>query len=324
MPISQSDYVAPNWCPGAHLQTVVPARMMPQPTVEYRRERVELPDGDFLLWDWAEPAPRRADAPVLVHLHGLEGSSDSHYAKALMAACNERGWRGVVCHFRGCGGEINRLPRAYFAGDTKENDWILRTIHARFPDAPLYFVGVSLGGNNVAKYLGDMGEKARFVKAAAAIGAPVDLVAASERISKGVNVFYADMFLATLKPKVIEKAKMFPDLIDIKQIENCKTMYEFDNIYTAPFHGFKSAMEYWQKCSCKPVLKNVRVPLLLLNAKNDPFLPAWTLPGEDEMSSYVTGEFPEEGGHIGFPQGRAPGNINYLPQRIMRFFDAVS
>ncbi len=324
MPIIRSDYVAPYWCPGGHLQTVVPARLIPQPSVNYRRERVELPDGDFLLWDWVMPSPTSRKAPVLVHLHGLEGSSNSHYAKALMAACVDRGWRGVVCHFRGCGGELNRLARAYYAGDTAGNDWILKTIHARYPEAPLYFVGVSLGANNVAKYLGDMGSKASFVTAAAAIGAPVDLVAASERISKGVNIFYADMFLATLKPKVIEKAKRFPDAIDIRAIEACRTMYDFDNIYTAPLHGFRSAMEYWQKCSCKPVLHDVKVPLLLLNAKNDPFLPAWTLPTEDEMSSYVTGEFPEEGGHIGFPQGQIPGNISYLPQRIMRFFDTVS
>lgn len=324
MPISVSDYNAPSWCPGGHLQTVLPARFMPHAHPTYRREHVEMPDGDFMIWDWATPDPLRADAPVLVHFHGLEGSSRSHYAEALMVKCVERGWRGVVAHFRGCGGELNRLPRAYFAGDSDDCEWVLRTVRGRFLDAPLYAVGVSLGANQLAKYLGDRGTDAGFLTAAVAIGAPLDLVAGSERISKGVNVLYADMFLGTLKPKLEEKARMFPDLIDMEAVRRCETMYDFDNVYTAPMHGFASAMEYWQKCSCKTVLPDVRVPLLLLNAKNDPFLPAWCLPGETEISSAVTAEFPEEGGHIGFPQGKAPGNILYLPNRVMRFFDTGS
>ena len=126
MPISVSDYVAPSWCPGGHLQTVLPARFMPRPRISYRREKVEMPDGDFMLWDWSEPEPLRAGAPVLVHFHGLEGSSRSHYAEALMAKCAERGWRGVVAHFRSCGGELNRLPRAYFAGDSSDCEWVLK------------------------------------------------------------------------------------------------------------------------------------------------------------------------------------------------------
>ena len=322
MPISVSDYTAPSWCPGGHLQTVLPARFMPKPHVSYRREKVELPDGDFMLWDWVTPEPTSPTAPVLVHFHGLEGSSRSHYAEALMAKCVERGWRGVVAHFRSCGGELNRLARGYFAGDSDDCEWVLKTVHGRFPDARLYAVGVSLGGNQLTKYLGDRGTDAGFLTAAASIGAPIDLVAGS--VSKGVNVLYADMFLSTLKPKLEEKAKRFPDLIDIEAVRRCKTLYDFDALYTAPIHGFPSAMAYWQQCSCRPVLPNVRVPLLLLNAKNDPFLPAWALPGESEMSSWVTGEFPEEGGHIGFPQGKAPGNILYLPNRIMRFFDTGS
>lgn len=324
MPISESDYKAPHWCPGGHLQTVIAARFMPRPKVKYRREKVEMPDGDFMLWDWSQPEPADKNAPVLVHFHGLEGSSRSHYAEALMARCAERGWRGVVAHFRTCGGEMNRLPRAYYAGDSDDCEWVLKTVHARFPGAKLYSVGVSLGANQLAKYLGDRGEDAGFLTAAAAIGAPMDLVAGSERISKGVNVLYADMFMSTLKPKLELKAKQFPHLVSEEALRSCRTMFDFDSIYTAPIHGFGSAMELWQKSSAKAVLPNVRVPLLLLNAKNDPFFPAWCLPGEREISNYVTAEFPDEGGHIGFPQGKAPGNILYLPDRIMRFFDTGS
>ncbi len=322
MPVSISDYTAPSWCRGGHLQTIIPAKVSTRPEVTYRREHVSMPDGDFMIWDWALPEPLKADAPVLVHFHGLEGSSQSHYALALMHECVRWGWRGVVAHFRSCGGELNRLPRAYFAGDSNDCEWVLKSVKARFPEAPMYAVGVSLGANQLTKYLGDRGsDAAKLLTAAAAIGAPLDLVAGSERISKGVNVLYANMFLSTLKPKLEAKAKLFPDLIDIEAVRRCVTMYDFDTIYTAPMHGYGSAMEYWQKCSCKQALPDVRVPLLFLNAKNDPFLPAWCLPSATEMSSYVVGEFPEDGGHIGFPQGRMPGNLLYLPARIKRFFD---
>ena len=321
MPISVSDYHAPSWCPGGHLQTVIPARITRRPHPALRREIVDTPDGDIVAWDWSTPDPESPDAPVLVHFHGLEGASDSHYAQALMSECARRGWRGVVAHFRTCG-VMNLKPRAYFAGDTGDSSWVLRTVHARFPQAKLYAVGVSLGGNQLAKCLGDLGSEAcGLVEAAVSICAPIDLVAGSERISKGVNTLYADMFLRTLREKLLVKAKQFPDLFDAEAVKRCRTLYDFDNIYTAPIHGFKSAMEYWQKCSAKPGLPNVRVPLLLLNAKNDPFLPAWALPTAAEMSSSVIGEFPEEGGHVGFPEGaRFPGDLWYLPRRVMQFF----
>lgn len=326
MPLSRSEYHAPSWCPGGHLQTVIPARITPRPHVAYRREIVDTPDGDIVAWDWATPEPADPAAPVLVHFHGLEGGSDSHYAEALMSECARRGWRGVVAHFRTCGGVMNLKPRAYFAGDTADNSWVLRTVHGRFPAAKLYAVGVSLGGNQLAKCLGDLGHEAEgLVEAAVSICAPIDLVAGSERINKGVNTLYADMFLKTLREKLILKAKQYPDMFDLEAVKRCRSLYDFDDIYTAPVHGFKSAMDYWQKCSAKQYLPNVRVPLLLLNAKNDPFLPAWVLPTAAEMSSSVIGEFPEEGGHVGFPEGgRFSGDLWYLPRRVMRFFGTGS
>jgi len=202
MPISESLYQAPSWCPGGHLQTVIPARVTARPHIAYRREIVETPDGDIVAWDWSTPEPADLNAPVLVHFHGLEGGSDSHYAEALMAKCAELGWRGLVAHFRSCGGLMNRKPRAYFAGDTADNSWVLHTVKARFPNAKLYAVGVSLGGNQLTKCLGDLGSEAiGLVEGAVSICAPIDLVAGSERMSKGVNALYADMFLKTLKRK---------------------------------------------------------------------------------------------------------------------------
>ena len=322
MPLIKSDYVAPKWLPCAHLQTVVPARLFPRPEVSYRRELIDMPDGDFMIFDWVRPEPESLTAPVLVHFHGLEGDSHSHYAEALMSTCAERGWRGVVAHFRGCGGIPNRLPRAYFAGDSADCDWVMRTVHKRYVNAPIYAVGVSLGGNYISKYLGDMGGRASFITAAVSVGAPVDLVAGSEIMSRGANKLYSEMFLSTLKDKLIDKAKRFPDLIDLQAVMKCRTLYDFDSIYTAPIHHFKSAMDYWTKCSAKPVLKNVQVPLLLLNAKNDPFMPVWALPTEKDVSPFVYLEQPEEGGHIGFPRGNPPGDLGWLPERIMKFFSA--
>ena len=322
MPVLQSDYQAPRWLPGAHLQTVIPARFFPRPRIDYRREMADMPDGDFMLYDWAQPEPESEMAPVLVHFHGLEGSSRSHYAEALMHyAATHCGWRGVVAHFRSCGGEVNRLPRAYFAGDSDDCEWALKRVHALYPKAPIYAVGVSLGANQLAKYLGDRGTDANFLTACVSVGAPVDLVAGSEIMSRGANRLYSDMFLATLKEKLLEKARRYPDLLNASDVEHCHTLYDFDTVYTAPMHGFKSAMDYWTKCSAKPVLKDVRVPLLLLNAVNDPFLPPWALPTESDVSADVYLEQPKEGGHIGFPRGNPPGDLSYLPERIFRFFD---
>ena len=323
MPLLQSDYKAPRWLPGAHLQTIVPARFFPRPDVQYRREIVDMPDGDFIVLDWSEPEPMELNAPVLVHFHGLEGDSHSHYAEALMHECVKCGWRGVVAHFRGCGGLPNRLPRAYFAGDSDDCDWILRTVHERFITAPIYAVGVSLGGNYIAKYMGERPQEASFLTAAVSIGAPVDLVAGSNLLRFGFNRLYSKMFLDTLIPKVIKKCELMPqmrEMVDVEAIKKCKNFYDFDSLYTAPVHGFKSAMDYWTKASAKPWLKYVQVPLLLLNAKNDPFMPQWALPTLSDVSDNVWLDQPEEGGHVGFPTGNPPGKIDYLPKRIFRFF----
>ncbi|HBC70231.1 MAG TPA: alpha/beta hydrolase [Sutterella sp.] len=323
MPVITPDYVPPRWAPDAHTQTVIPAKLSRKPKVAYRRELIDMPDGDFMTFDWATPEPADPAAPTIVHFHGLEGSSDSHYALALMDACAKRGWRGVVAHFRGCGGLPNRLPRAYFAGDSADCEWAIQTVQKRFPAAPLFAVGVSLGGNQVAKFLGDRGESARYLTGAVSVGAPVDLVAGSVGMTSGINLMYTKMFLSTLIEKVKEKARQFPDVVSTKKLPNCRTLNDFDDMYTAPIHGFKDSIDYWTQCSAKRVLKNVRVPLLLLNSRNDPFLPAEALPTEGEVSEYVYLEQPDEGGHIGYPEGAFPGDLDYLPRKILGFFDGL-
>jgi predicted alpha/beta-fold hydrolase len=317
---ASSRYRAPAWLPGGHAQTIVAAKLVPRPAVHYRRERLEAPDGDFVDLDFALPEPERPDAPLVALFHGLEGSSDSHYALALMRAAADRGWRGVVIHFRGCSGEPNRLPRAYHSGDSDEADWVLRRLHAAWPAAPLHAVGVSLGGNVLAKWLGERAEDAGFVTAAASIGSPLDLAAGGAVISRGFNRLYTYMFLTSLKPKVEDKLRRFPGLLDAQRLRSVRTMYDFDELYTAPVHGYAGALDYWTRASGKPLLPGVRVPHLVLNALNDPFVPAWSLAQPGEVSRFVTLEQPEQGGHIGFPRGAPPGDIGFLPERVLDFF----
>ncbi len=293
---------------------------MPLPDVNYRRERWDTPDGDFIDVDLALPEPVRATSPLLVLFHGLEGDSQSHYSRSLMRDAADRGWRGIVVHFRGCSGEPNRLPRAYHSGDSDEGDWVLRRVHDRWAQAPLYTVGISLGGNMLAKWLGERAEDAQFVTAAASVGSPLDLAAGGAALARGFNRVYTQMFLATLKPKALAKARRFPGVVDVDRLRASRNLYEFDNEYTAPVHGFRNTDDYWNRASGKPWLHGVRVPHLVLNALNDPFVPAASLPRADQVSSHVRLEQPAGGGHIGFVRGALPGRLDFLPQRLYEFF----
>lgn len=320
--VTASDYVAPSWLPGGHLQTIYATAFIHPPAIKYRRERVELPDGDFLDFDWVDGDPQ---APVVVLFHGLEGSSSSGYARSLMHMVKERDWNGVVAHFRGTSGEDNRLPRAYFAGDSEEIERILHHVKNRYSTQVVFAVGVSLGGNALLKWAGEEGERAhKLVRAAAAVSAPVDLAAAGKALDTGFNQsVYTARFLWTLKAKALRKAAQYPDLLDTEAIRAATTFREFDTLVTARLHGFVDADDYWLKVSSKPWLKFIRVPTLVLNARNDPFLPAAALPGIVEVSDAVTLEQPETGGHVAFPGGPFPGNVSWLPRRLFKHFDTA-
>jgi hypothetical protein len=315
-------YRAPAWLPGGDLQTIYTSLFISVPRVDYRRERLELADGDFLDFDWVDGQPGQ---PVVVLFHGLEGNSGSFYARDLMHAVQQRGWTGVVAHFRGCSGEDNRLPRAYFAGDSADIETMLRHVKSRHPDAPLYAVGVSLGGNALLKWLGENGPRAAaLVERAAAVSAPLDLTAAGNALDGGFNRnVYTARFLATLKAKALRKAEKFPGLLDAEAVAAATTFREFDTLVTAKLHGFIDADDYWRRVSAKPLLKSIAVPTLVINAKNDPFLPAWALPGPDDVSAAVVLEQPDGGGHVAFPSGPFPGNADWLPQRVLSHFDPV-
>ena len=314
-------YRAPAWLPGGHLQTIYAKLFIRVPPVAYRRERLELPDGDFLDFDWVDGAPA---APVLILFHGLEGSADSPYARDLMARAAVRGWNGVVAHFRGCSGEDNRLPRAYFAGDSEDIERMLRHVKSQHAEAPVYAVGVSLGGNALLKWLGEAGDAARaLLERAAGVSAPLDLSAAGHALDRGFNRrVYTARFLATLKAKALRKAARFSRTLDAKAISAATTFREFDTLVTARLHGFRDAEDYWFRVSSKPLLRSITVPTLVINAKNDPFLPAWALPTAADVSTAVILEQPDSGGHVAFPYGPFPGNLDWLPRRLMQHFDA--
>lgn len=333
-------YRAPRWLAGhgalaGNAQTIWPALYSHAHVdhgnvpVAYQRERWDAPDGDFIDVDFRPAAPTqtltrvdtqpsREGRPLLVLFHGLEGSSQSHYARAFAHWAHAQGWDYVVPHFRGCSGELNRAPRAYHSGDHAEIDWILRRL-ALGHEGPLLAVGVSLGGNALLRWAQEASADAsRVVRAVVAISSPIDLAAAGHAIGRGFNrQVYTRMFLNSMKPKALAKLQQFPGLFNEAALRASRDLYEYDNAFTAPLHGFASTEDYWAKCSAKPGLRHMRdVPALVLNARNDPFVPASCLPTKGEVGPAVTLWQPHEGGHVGFPAGRFPGHVADLPQAV--------
>ena len=329
------DYAPPAWLrlPSAlagHAQTIVPATLCPRPRVNYRRTRVDTPDGDFVDFDWLDTAGTLPQAPLVILFHGLEGSSQSHYAVAMMHELAQRGWHGVVPHFRGCSGEPNRLARAYHSGDSVEIAWMLQTIRTQHLKSQaqsasssirsIYAVGVSLGGNALLKWLGEQGEAALpLVTRAAAVSAPVDLAAGGHALAQGANRLYTRMFLQTLKAKSAAKLRAHPGAFDERAMHAARNLYEFDNVVTAPLHGFRDTNDYWARASALQWLKSIAVPTLVLNAKNDPFLPRAAMPGAQHVSPSVTLAQPEHGGHVGFMTSLSPSGLAWLPAQLLDF-----
>jgi predicted alpha/beta-fold hydrolase len=313
-------YAAPPWLPGGHLQTIWPA-LRPRPVdlpLQYRRTRWTTPDQDFIDIDWLDGAAlERKEQPLLVLFHGLEGSSASHYARAFADHARHQGWAYAVPHFRGCSGEINLAPRAYHSGDYAEIDWVLRQLRAEHT-GPILAVGVSLGGNALLRWAQEAGScAAEVVSAIAAICAPLDLAAGGWALGRGFNRWvYTRMFLQTMKPKALLKLRQYPGLFNAKALADACDLYAFDNVFTAPLHGFKNTDDYWARASAKPHLHAIRIPTLLLNARNDPFVPGWCLPTQHETSYPVTLWQPETGGHVGFPAPRGPLHATYMPQQV--------
>ncbi len=338
-PFDTPGYHAPWWLPGGHAQTIwsaLLARPAPSPSPppsrsrapDYRRERWATPDGDFIDVDFQEapatPGGNGQAAELLVLFHGLEGSSHSHYAKAFAQAAHHAGWHFAVPHFRGCSGELNHAPRAYHSGDFAEIGWILQRLCERH-GAPVRVVGVSLGGNALLRWADESGDSAhRVARSIAAVCAPVDLTASGQAIGRGFNrQVYTRMFLRSMKPKAMAKLAQHPGLFDAARMRAARDLYDFDDLFTAPLHGFRDTDDYWLRASAKPHLHSIRLPALVVNARNDPFVPAASLPGVSDVGSWVTLWQPAHGGHVGFPQGSFPGDVATLPRLVMGWMSAL-
>ena len=322
--MSGFSYRAPWWLPGGNAQTIWAAKCSRRhagAAPQWRRERWSTPDGDFIDVDHALHEAR-ADAPLLVLFHGLEGSSESQYAIAFADFAARNGLAFAVPHFRGCSGELNWAPRAYHSGDHQEIDWVLSRFASLHPARPLIAVGISLGGNALLRWAAEWGETAaRRARAVAAVCSPLDLAAGGHAIGRGFNrQVYTRMFLATMVPKAMRKWQQFPGLFDRDAMLRARDLYEFDNLFTAPLHGFRDTEDYWARASAKPVLAEIRVPALALNALNDPFVPASSLPRPAEVGSHVTLWQPTHGGHVGFPVSHGalglPGHVLAMPEAV--------
>ena len=349
------NYVAPLWIPGGNLQTIWPAlysRRVFGAHPHYRRERWTTPDGDFIDVDFlvgadtaalygaahsgtahngtaraasasgasAASAGREAThvgAKLVVLFHGLEGSSSSHYAEAFADYAQAQGFAFAVPHFRGCSGELNLGPRAYHSGDFEEIGWILQRFRAQHTGS-IIAVGISLGGNALLRWAEEAGgEAGKTVSAVASVCSPVDLAASGWAIGRGFNrLVYTRMFINAMKPKALQKLEQHPGLFDREAMVAARDLYEFDNVFTAPVHGFKSTEDYWGRGSAKPHLHRIRIPALVVNARNDPFIPAWSLPHQNEVGDHVTLWQPAHGGHVGFPTGRIPGHVRSMPDAV--------
>lgn len=318
------NYSAPWWLIGGNAQSIYSAKVAKryaEPCPTWRRERWLTPDQDFIDVDWREDAGLVSpEAPLLVLFHGLEGSSQSHYAQAFAAQARNRGWHMAVPHFRGCSGEINWAPRAYHSGDYEEVGWILQQLRAQH-QGPIYAVGISLGGNALMCWAGEAGHMAsRSVQAVASVCAPLDLTASGRAIDSGFNKWvYARMFLQTMKPRAMAKLAQYPRLFNAQQLQAARTLYAFDNVFTAPLHGYKNTDDYWWRASAKPRLANIQIPALVLNARNDPFVPASCLPLASQVSDQVTLWQPDAGGHVGFASGQFPGNLYEMPWAVLEW-----
>lgn len=313
------NYSAPWWLPGGNLQTIVAAKLGQRhagvPPV-YVRERWTTPDQDFIDLDWQRDGTP-SGAPLIVLFHGLEGSSRSHYSESFAEFARLQSAAYVVVHFRGCSGELNQAPRAYHSGDFEEIGWVLERLRQRHT-GPLLVVGISLGGNALLRWAEESGSlAANTVSAVASVCAPIDLAASGASIGQGFNrQVYTRMFLQSMKPKALRKLAQFPGLFDGEALRAAKDLYAFDNIFTAPLHGFKNTDDYWRRASAKPGLHHIRVPALVLNALNDPFVPAASLPAMQEVGDWVTLWQPRDGGHVGFPSGAPPSRLSTLPQTV--------
>ncbi|MDN3520875.1 hydrolase [Halomonas ramblicola] len=312
-----ADFQPPPGLANRHVQTLLP-RLLPRRRLSCHREILELPDGDFVELAWAKPAPAAADAPIFVLFHGLEGSVDSPYARALLAMAAGLGWRAVLMHFRGCGRQPNRLPRAYHSGDTADAYWLIGQLAHRYPRALKVAAGVSLGANMLLKLVAEQGGDGLDLAGAIAIAAPLDLAASADSIHHGFARLYERQLLASLKARVAPRLATLPLALDRADLARVASLRDYDEAVTAPLHGFDGADDYYRRASAGPRLGDLELPTLLLHAADDPFMPPDLFERVPAPSDAVRVEVTRHGGHVGFVEGRRGRLGSWLSRRVAR------
>lgn len=305
----------------AHLQTILPRLFRRQALFEPLTERIQTPDDDFLDLVWtAAPEQHPAHMPIMILFHGLEGSFHSPYAHSLLFAARQQGWLGVMMHFRGCSGEINRQARSYHSGETSDARYFIDQLRERFPHHPLLAVGVSLGGNMLVNYLAETGE-ASGLTAAQIISPPLDLSACSSRIEQGFSRVYQRYLLGSMKKNMLKKMAALPDLLPFQteQIAGIASLRQFDDTVTAPLHGFADAADYYQRCSGLGKLAQVQTPLRVIHAADDPFMTAAVIPTQP-LPAHIEYHLTQYGGHVGFISGSWREPTFWLDQTVPAWF----
>lgn len=293
--VERDDFHAVGWLPGPHLPTLWASVCRRVPESPLRHERFELADGDFLDLCWTA----RTSGPVVVLLHGLEGSYRSSYARAMLAALDSAGYRGVLMHFRGCSGEPNRLERSYHSGETGDLAEVVEHLAARLGTPPVAAIGYSLGGNVLLKWLGELGAVAPL-QTAVAVSVPFDLGLSAAHLNEGFSRFYQWRLVRSMRNRHLLKFAARPTPLKITNVRRLTSFRAFDDAVTAPLHGFRGADDYYQQCSSRAWLAKIAVPTLIIHARDDPFVPASAIPTATELAPDVTLELTAHGGHVGF------------------------
>lgn len=315
------------WMSNSHLQTILPRFYRLRRDVKTFDECFELPDGDFVELSWSDKTARQSNRPLVVLFHGLGGSIDSFYARGMLKAVMDKGWQCVLMHFRSCGKHTNRLARAYHSGETLDAGIFIRWLKQQSPHRPLSAIGFSLGGNMLAKYLGETKNESQL-DSAVVISAPLKLSPCAEKISKRFSRVYQQFLLEKLKSGMLKKLQYlkekFPLQISEEEVSSIRTLREFDERITGPLHGFESAEDYYTQCSGLQFLKHITTPTLIIHAADDPFMTHQVKPKPEELSPAIRYELSRKGGHVGFVHGKHPMRPQFwLEQRAPEYIQSI-
>lgn len=320
--VINSEFKPAWWLSNRHAQTIYPTLFRRVRQLSPQRERIEFPDGDFADCDWVGGIDA-ATRPVVIVLHGLEGSIRSSYAAGLIAAIQRRGWRGGLLHFRGCSGEPNRLASSYHSGFIDDLDFLVRRLRHEEPYTPIAIVGFSLGGSVLLNWLGDHNSATSTINAAVGVSVPFDLALAAETVANKTSWIYNNYLLRSMRANTARKFASIPSPIRMPHLRSLKTFRQFDNAITAPLNGFANADEYYRRCSSRQFVAQVdTIPTLLIHSDDDPVTGSGAIPTANELGSSVALELTRGGGHVGFVSGCNPMRPTYwLDTRIPAFLD---